>query len=147
MEEIVSAHGEQPLLLCVVRALQDRRVGFCYWKSSLHLAEALAGDKDFDLLVDPARAGEVEAVLAGLGLKPAKGGAELPGEAHWIGLDLLDGRLRHVHVQYDLYAGRPPVYELHLPWREHVLAHLVMGPSGVPVPEPELEAALLLARR
>ncbi|MCC6872927.1 MAG: hypothetical protein IT378_01360, partial [Sandaracinaceae bacterium] len=146
MEEVVSAGAPQSLLLSVVRALEAQGVLFCYWKSSLHLGEALAGEKDFDLLVDPPEAALVRGLLRREGLKPARPGVVLPGEEHWVGYEPSDGRLRHVHLQFEIHAGTPPVYELVLPWREHLLSHVIGGPYGVPVLEPSLEAALLLAR-
>ena len=70
---------------------------------------------------------------------------ELPGVAHWYGLDERSGTLVHVHAHYQLVIGDDMTKNVHLPIEDAYLA------SSVPrhpfmVPAPEFELGLFLVR-
>ncbi|MBO6937184.1 MAG: hypothetical protein JJ863_19595 [Deltaproteobacteria bacterium] len=118
----------------------DRR--WVYWKAASGLAEAIEGrGKDVDLLVDS----DASAGLSAAGFRPMRGSTALPGVSHWVGLGHGDG-LVHLHVHQRLYAARPPVYDLELPWGEWLLRHRREGLGGIPVLDRPLEVATQLVR-
>ena len=139
--------------LAIGRALFDRLeaagIRHCHWKSNEHLAAALAGETDVDLLVDAARAAEVDAVLAELRFRRFRSPnwVRFPGIFDWLGFDTETGRLLHVHLHHQLLTGRRFVKEHHLPFERAVLDSSALDPvHGVRVPHPAVELLLLLFR-
>ena len=57
------------IALRLFAALDAAGVRHCHWKSNEHLLAGLAGDTDLDLLVDPERSADVDAVLLALGFR------------------------------------------------------------------------------
>jgi thymidylate kinase len=128
-------------------ALCDAHVSFCSWKSNEHLAEALRGETDLDLLVARDDAGRFHEVVAQCGLKmltpPADG--RHPATEHFLGFDETSGELFHVHVQYRLVLGEKYAknYVLPLEW---LFLDSPLRRDGVPVPSPEVELVVLVTR-
>ncbi len=113
-------------------------VAHCSWKSNEHLAAALAGETDLDLLVDHDAESEFHAVAARHGLKqlvPPRESA-FPGMEHLLGLDHASGRLFHLHVHYQLVLGEQFVKNHRLADRTGDAARHVLGRTeyGSPVP-------------
>jgi len=130
-------------------ALERADVVHCHFKSNEHLAAALAGDTDLDLLVARRDARSAEAVLAREGFKRfASGfGTGYPGVEDWIGFDPASGRQIHLHVHYRLPIGELHLKSYRLPLAETLLASRVKDrASGVFVAEPHHELLLLLVR-
>lgn len=124
--------------------LESEGIRYAIWKGSGGLAEALAGEKDVDLLVGR-RAG-LEHLLSRLGFRRF---ATQPWAAHsevedWIGLDSRSGALVHLHLYHELVVGRRFVEEYQLPWKETLLSDAVRSAHfDIYVCDPNLEIILL----
>ena len=135
------------LVLTLCRLLDAERITYCHWKSNESLDRSAAGDNDLDLLVARRDSQRFEEILARLAFKDVVLPAwkELPGVAHWYGLDERSGTLVHVHAHYQLVIGDDMTKNVHLPIEDAYLA------SSVPrhpfmVPAPEFELGLFLVR-
>ena len=145
------ARPADPPACAALRACLDdlarARVRFCAWKSNDHLLAALAGETDLDLLVDARDAVTFATVMARRGLKrlvpPAT--ATYPGMRHYLGFDPGSGRLFHLHAHFALVLGQRYAKNHHLPLEREVLDR-ARSLHGVPVPAPDAELALLVAR-
>jgi thymidylate kinase len=133
--------------LALVEALREKRVAFCAWKSNEHLAAALAGETDLDLLVDRADAPAFREVAGRLAVKalipPADG--RHPATEHYLGLDEATGRLFHVHVQYRLVLGERYAKNYILPLEQELLDGVTVL-DGMPIPPADIELAILATR-
>lgn len=136
-----------PLLAALFAELAEHGVACCHWKSNAHLAEAVRGETDLDLLVRRADAAEFSAVLARHGFKPldAAPGKDYPGIENHLGYDETSGRLVHLHVHYDLVLGQQHVKDFRLPIEEPVLESVVRL-GGVPIPAAHIELIILSVR-
>lgn len=134
-------------LASVIEDLSARGVRFCHWKSNIHLAAALEGKTDLDLLVDRRQAGTVLTVLGEHGLRPIglPPGGNQPGMSHYLGFDSPTGALFHLHVHYQLVIGQRGVKNYRLPVERRFLTDLRVM-DGVPVPAPDVELAMLVVR-
>jgi len=139
----------QPLavLMALVADLNARSVRYCHWKSNEHLAAALAGRTDVDLLVDPNDLEVFDRIAAENGFIEATTPApkRLPGVRHLYGMDPATGVLAHLHVHDRLVLGELRVKNHRLPAEAWVLDHLIMK-LGMPIPKPEVELVLLYIR-
>lgn len=129
--------------------LEGAGVRHCHWKSNQHLADALAGLTDLDLLVDKRQANLCERILTSLGYKRfiAQPWARYPGIEDWLGFDEQTGKLVHVHLHYQLLSGKKFVKEQHLPW-ENLLLETAIKDSRykIFIADPNLEIILLVIR-
>ena len=50
-------------------AFEENKIIYCHWKSNEHLAPALVGDTDLDMLFLPEQRSEIDRVLNECGLK------------------------------------------------------------------------------
>jgi hypothetical protein len=136
-------------LLALLRELERAGVAHCHFKSNQHLAAALAGDTDLDLLVARAGARRAQAVLAAQGFKRFDAGLATgyPAVEDWLGFDEAAGRLIHLHVHYRLPVGELHLKSYDLPFADALLATRVWDrASGVATSEPNHELLLLLLR-
>jgi len=133
----------------LLSALRQKGVRFAHWKSNLHLAEALAGETDLDLLIDK---GDINAFRESM--KEVRGRrvisqpwASYPDVEDWLVFDGTSGGFLHLHVHYILVTGLKRVKHLRLPWTQTVLSHLRNDPaSHWPVPTASLELLILFIR-
>jgi len=127
--------------------LAGEGVRFCLWKSNLHLAEALEGLTDLDLLVERDQIHRFREIVLRHGTKPLvpPPGGRYPGLEHFLGFDPSSGRQFHLHVHDRLVLGQRYVKNHHLPL-ESAFLDSVRLLEGVPVPRPELELAVLAVR-
>ena len=119
----VEAPGTIPALARLLEALSVSGVRWCSWKSNAHLAKALAGETDLDVLVHPEDIGAFRIVLAehrlrSLAPAPTR---EHPGMEHHLGMDPDSGRLFHLHVHTELVLGEQHVKNHRLPMEEAML--------------------------
>jgi thymidylate kinase len=129
--------------------LEKEGIRYCLWKSNQHLAEALTGQTDMDLLVEQNRSARFECILTELGYKRfiSQPWARYPGIEDWIGFDNETGKLVHVHLHYQLVMGRKFVKEHHLPWEDMILKTAIKDPEfKVFITDPNLEMILLSIR-
>lgn len=105
----------------IATQLRDQGIPYCHWKGNWSLAQVLAGEKDFELLVDRKSSNEAAAVLLKAGYKRAvvRSTEALPGVSHYYGLDSPTGRLVHVHFYTMLVTGESFVESHLLPF--HVM--------------------------
>ncbi len=133
--------------LCL--ALRGGAVRFAHWKSNSHLAEALAGLTDLDILVDGADRVSFEQVMAEHGglaaVSPPWG--RYPGIEDWMIFDSASGGFLHLHVHYEMLTGLKRIKHLRLPWKDMLLATVRDdAASGWPIPSAEMELLVLLVR-
>ena len=128
-------------------ALDDAQVSYCHWKSNRHLAQALAGDADLDLLVSARDRELFDRIVRQSGFITLVQSKlrELPGIEDRLGFDESTGRLSHLHVHFQLVLGEKRVKHHWLPIEEWLLRGL-RRLQGIPVPAPEKELFLLYIR-
>ena len=141
--------------LTFLDALEEHRVSYIYWKSTYHLAEALDGETDLDLLVAQRDAQRFRRLALQHGFKSAvpPPQRQYPGVEEYLGFDPATGRLAHLHVHYRLVLGASYVKNHRLPLEEALLSSArrqepegTLVSKGVMVPAPEWELAVLVAR-
>jgi thymidylate kinase len=127
--------------------LAARGIRYCLWKSNDHLADALAGRTDLDVLVAREDAERFRTVVHEHGCKPLvpQPYAVYPGMEHFLGIDRETGRLFHLHVHTQLVLGERYVKNHRLPIEQRMLGSLRML-DGVFVPTPDVELAVLCLR-
>jgi hypothetical protein len=136
-----------PALLSFLDELADTRVRHCAWKSNDHLLAALAGETDLDLLIDRSDRARFDAAVARHGLRrvvPPPADAH-PAMEHYLGFDRASGRLFHLHVHFRLVLGERYVKNHRLPLERELLDN-TRAHHGVPVPDADLELAVLVVR-
>lgn len=145
----VDSESLQPLaaLAKLVAALDEKEIGYCHWKSNSHLADAVKGRTDLDLLVERTAAGEFRQLLDEFGFKPlvAAPGKHYPGVENYLGFDSQSGRLIHLHIHYQLVLGQQFVKDYRLPIEDWLLAS-TRRLGGVSVPTAEAELIILSIR-
>ena len=129
------------------RALAERQVSYCHWKSNEALDRSASGENDLDLLVSRRDAQTFLEILYRLGykharLEPAK---EFPGVQHYYGLDRETQSLVHVHAHFQLVVGDDMTKNYRLPIEEAYLASTEQG-EVFRVPAPAFELAVLVIR-
>ena len=127
--------------------VRNEGISLCHWKSNSHLAEAVAGKTDLDILVGKGDREKFERVLSKLDFKKMipPSDQRYPGMEDYLGFDAETGGLIHLHVHYELIMGRQKVKNHHLPLESFVLDH-VRDIEGIPVPQAEVELLLLIIR-
>ena len=91
----------------VIKALEERDIKYCHWKSNEHLAEALEGDTDLDVLFDPTQRVQLEMVLDECGLKRFRSTPLMQYNAieDFIGFDKETAKIWHLHTHYRMTLG------------------------------------------
>lgn len=133
----------------VIKAFEAHGVVYCHWKSNEHLAEALEGDTDLDVLFDPAQRVQLEMVLDECGLKRFRSTPLMQYNAieDFIGFDMETAKIWHLHTHYRMTLG-----EKHLkgytvnPWGKLILDNRRKDESGIYCSAYEDELILLLVR-
>jgi hypothetical protein len=145
--------ARRPGALCIVRVLFDRlrseSIAYCHWKSNEHLAAAVAGDTDLDVLVDRDATQALNRILAELDFKrcTAAAGHAYPGVEDFLGFDTETGRLAHLHLHHRLVLGEKRLKGFRLPWEDVLLSSRRFDHEhGVYVADPNLELLLLVIR-
>ena len=138
-----------PISAVLLRTLRQNVVHFAHWKSNFHLAEALAGETDLDLLIDAKDTAAFRASMKEVRARRiiSQPWASYPNVEDWLVFDGSTGGLLHLHVHYALVTGLKRVKHLHLPWTQTVLSNLRDDPaSNWPIPVASLELLILLIR-
>lgn len=133
----------------VIKTLEERGIAYCHWKSNEHLAEALDGDTDLDVLFDPAQRVQLEKVLDECGLKRFRSTPLMQYNAieDFIGFDKETAKIWHLHTHYRMTLG-----EKHLkgytvnPWGKLILDNRRKDESGIYCSAIEDEMIMLLVR-
>src|SRR5690606_31742841 len=127
--------------------LDRRGVRYAHWKSNEHLEDALRGETDLDLLVDPGDRDLFESVVREFGfarmtLPRAK---TFPGRDGFLGFDPTSGSLAQLDVHYRLVLGEQLVKNHHLPIEEWLLEDTRVL-HGVRVPDAARETIVFYLR-
>ena len=133
----------------MLKAFVDNDIKYCHWKSNEHLAEALSGDTDLDVLFLPEQRSQLDIVLNQCGLKRFRSMPLMQYNAieDYIGFDEYTAKIWHLHVHYRMTLG-----EKHLkgytitPWGPYILQYRILDESGIFVSSPEIELILFLVR-
>lgn len=133
----------------MLRSFEENDIVYCHWKSNEHLAEALAGDTDLDMLFLPEQRSLLDAVLNQCGLKRFRSMPLMQYNAieDYIGFDEETAKIWHLHTHYRMTLG-----EKHLkgytitPWGVYILQNRIKDKSGIYVSSPEVELVLLISR-
>jgi thymidylate kinase len=135
------------LTVQLFRALNEKEISYCHWKSNWHLDEALRGLTDLDLLVERGDSLRFRELLCQHGFKLAVSSPlkQYPAMEDYLGYDSESGLLVHLHVHYQLILGEQSVKNCRLPLEQSFLGsnHAY---AGVPIPSPELETIVLTIR-
>ena len=128
-------------------ALDAGHVDYVSWKSNEHLAEALRGETDVDLLISSEHHRRFVAIVDRLGFVEMRlpQARHVPGLTGYLGYDGSSGVLLHLDVCYRLILGEQLIKNHHLPLEEWLLTdsdELV----GVRVPSPAREFLILYVR-
>jgi thymidylate kinase len=136
-----------PAITALFESLAAAGISYCVWKSNEHLAVALTGATDLDLMVERTQASTFRAVVSQHGLRAlvAPPDACHPATEHFLGFDPATGRTFHLHVQYQVVLGQRYIKNYTLPIERQLFA-FVEHLHGVAVPSPELELAVLATR-
>jgi PST family polysaccharide transporter len=142
-----------PAGLRVVRGLLARLheadLAYCHWKSNEHLAAALDGLTDLDILVDRRRTADLQQILATCGFRrfAAPPLRAYPAVEDYLGFDHDSGRLVHLHLHYQLTLGQRHLKGYRLPWETRLLSTRILDPDHhAYVAGPAIELVLLLVR-
>lgn len=141
--------AEAPLLgVRLARALEERGIRYCHWKSNHRVVEGLHGDGDLDLLVRRCDAGPFVEVLAACGFRLAldPGKPDTPGVTQYYGHDSALSRLVQIDAYTRVVTGEKVLKEYTLPL-ESMLLEGAGRQDGLRVPLPEAELAVLIVRR
>jgi len=130
-------------------AFEKKGIVYCHWKSNEHLAEALTGDTDLDVLFLPEQRDLLDITLNECGLKRFRATPMMQYNAieDYIGFDEEKAMIWHLHTHYRMTLG-----EKHLkgytvtPWCKYILDSRIKDESGIYTSAPEVELVLLLAR-
>lgn len=133
----------------VIKSFEERGIQYCHWKSNEHLAEALNGDTDLDVLFDPVQRVELEKILDECGLKRFRSTPLMQYNAieDFIGFDKDTAKIWHLHTHYRMTLG-----EKHLkgytvnPWGKLILENRRKDEQGIYCSSYEDELILLLIR-
>ena len=133
----------------LIKSLEEKDIKYCHWKSNEHLAEALAGETDLDMLFDPAQRVQLEMVLDVCGLKRFRSTPLMQYNAieDFIGFDKDTAKIWHLHTHYRMTLG-----EKHLkgytvtPWGKLILDNRRKDELGIYCSAIEDELIMLLAR-
>lgn len=127
--------------------LRQRGIRHCHWKSNSHLAAAVHGETDLDLLVDREQVDAFQRTLSDHDFKAmvAAPGKDYPGVENYLGFDESSGRLIHLHVHYLLVLGQQHVKDHRIPIEEEMLDS-TRDIAGVLVPSAAMELIVLAMR-
>jgi len=128
-------------------SLNSSAINYCHWKSNEHLINALRGETDFDILIDEKDKRNFEKILNEHKIirviNELK--SRLPGIVDYLGFDVNNGNLIHLHVHYKLIIGEKKVKNYHLPIESIILSYKILY-RNIYIPQKEMELLLLLIR-
>jgi len=129
------------------RALADRKIPYCHWKSNDVIERSANGENDLDLLVSRRHSMQFTEVLSELDFKEAqvRPAKRVPGISHWYGFDEPSGKLVHVDSHYQLMVGDDMTKNYRLPIEDAYIASAAQGPVFA-VPAAEFEYLVFVIR-
>lgn len=133
----------------MLEAFERNNIQYCHWKSNEHLAPALVGDTDLDMLFLPEQRAEIDRILNTCGLKRFRATPLMQYNAieDYIGFDKETAKIWHLHTHYRMTFG-----EKHLkgytatPWGERIIDNRIWNEQGIYTSCVEDELLLLIVR-
>lgn len=133
----------------LLNSLHDNKIIYCHFKSNANLFAGLSGSTDMDILVDKTQRTRCLSVLAANGFKLFRPIHYLsyPAVEDWLGYDSSTGKLLHLHLHWELIAGRADIKEYHLPWESLLLdTRIYNDNNNIYTSSVEAELLLLIIR-
>lgn len=130
-------------------AFEENNIKYCHWKSNEHLADALTGDTDLDMLFSPSQRSLLDKVLTECGLKRFRAMPLMQYNAieDYIGFDKETAKIWHLHLHYRMTLGEPHLKGYTItPYTDYILDSRVMTKEGIYTSAPAVEYILLLIR-
>ena len=130
-------------------AFEENNIKYCHWKSNEHLADALTGDTDLDMLFSPSQRSLLDKVLNECGLKRFRAMPLMQYNAieDYIGFDKETAKIWHLHLHYRMTLGEPHLKGYTItPYTDYILDSRVMTKEGIYTSAPAVEYILLLIR-
>lgn len=129
--------------------LESNDISYCHWKSNEHLAPALEGDTDLDMIFLPEQRAKLEEVLNKCNMKRFRDMPLMQYNAveDFIGFDVETAKIWHLHLHYRLTFG-----EKHLKgytisnWGRKLIENRILSDNGIYTSCYEDELVLLLVR-
>ena len=87
--------------------LEKKRINYVHWKSNTNIKDALKGVDDLDILVDSKDKAKLLKIFKSLRFIRAYSNKDAwqKGIFHYVGVDVLDKRLIHIHLHFKLSLG------------------------------------------
>ena len=136
-------------IICLFDELDKNNIVYCHWKSNEHLNESINGDTDLDVLFYPEQRNILNSVLEKNGLKRFRATEfmQYNGIEDYIGIDIKEAKIWHLHVHYRLTLGGSHLKGYTLTdWAPLILANRRLDSSGIYTSAVEDELILLLVR-
>lgn len=131
----------------IIAALNSNSISYCYWKNNHDLMKSLAGEDDWDLLINKDHYSSFMRVIHSLGFKEAYNPKiYFPFISHFYGLDVETGKFLHLHVHLKIITGESHTKNYHLPLEKMILDNTINHPSGCKIPQPEVELIIFVLR-
>lgn len=93
-------------------------VRYCHWKGNANLKNGFEGTSDLDILVSIEDKTKAEKIMQKAGLIEFRTQytSQIPDVFDWLYFDAISGILCHVHLHYEMIAGKSGVMEYNLPF-------------------------------
>lgn len=133
----------------MLQAFEDNGILYCHWKSNEHLAAALDGDTDLDILFEPTQRSLLEYILNSCELKRFRAVPAMQYNAieDYIGYDNIERKIWHLHLHYRMTFGEKHLKAYTLtPWTQYILNRRIQNELGIFTSTPEIELTLLIVR-
>lgn len=132
----------------MLEAFDKNNIVYCHWKSNEHLAEALTGDTDLDVLFLPEQRNLLDNVLSGLGIKRFRDVPLMQYNAieDYIGFDIETAKIWHLHTHYRMTFGEKHLKGYTTNWQKAILERRRYDELGIYCSSVEDELFLLMVR-
>ncbi|RYG46824.1 MAG: hypothetical protein EOO01_15690, partial [Chitinophagaceae bacterium] len=137
------------VILALVNAFHRQDITYCHWKSNEHLGASMRGDTDLDILFEEKQKARIEKILDDYGFKKfvAVKVKQYKDIEDFIGLDLVSGRIVHVHAHFKLTLGEAYLKGYQLGLEKRVLDSRIFDIDfGIYRSSPAIELILLYFR-
>lgn len=133
----------------MLQSLEEEGIVYCHWKSNEHLAAALEGDTDLDVLFDFEQRSKLDVVLNKCGLKRFLTVSKMHynGIEDYIGFDEETAKIWHLHTHHRMTLGEKNLKGYTItPWVKELLTHRRKDKLGIWCSDYADELVLLCVR-
>ncbi|MGB1077178.1 MAG: hypothetical protein ACPG05_02640, partial [Bdellovibrionales bacterium] len=126
--------------------MEDHGIIWCSWKSNEHIEPALSGDTDLDALFYAGDRYKVIQVMetCGFMLFSATSHRSYPGVLDFISIDVISGKVFHIHAHFLLTLGEQNIKSYIFPWNQQILDNRTKEKKYTKVYTSDLETELIL---